>query len=142
MDLESLQKEGDIRIKKHRPTYYYRNNHGKVVSLSEDVALEQHRIHPKYYGSSDDLQRTGFDISEAMAKHLEENVQNPQSPPDKRKVTNYSPGRVGSGVDVSQIREQVKQEILTELKNEALKQKTEDKGNNGDTGKTPKGCVT
>lgn len=123
--MELQHQEGDIQIKAHKPVYYYRNNHGKVVVLSEDIALEQHRAHPEFLGSSEDLKRTGFNINEAIAKHLKEKVQNPQLPPDKRKFKNYGPEQVGSGVDMGQIKEQMKAEILAEMKNEVSKQKTE-----------------
>jgi len=116
-----------------KKVYYYRNHHGKVIALNEDVAFEQHHLHPEYLGSSEDLIRTGYDPLEAIAKHLKENVSNPAPPPDKRKVTNYTERK--PDINISQLREQIKQELLREIqygiRNE--KQKTENEGvNRGD----------
>ena len=82
---ENWQKGTFVPKKK---VYYYRNNHGKIVSLDEDIAFEQHNQHPKYYGNSDDLFKSGWNYLEAMAAHLEKNCANPTLPRDNRKVGN------------------------------------------------------
>lgn len=75
-------------VQKGKTTYYYRNAYGKVISLSKEVAFEQHNLHPEFLGSSDDLRRTGWSLTEAIAKHLKENVPNPTLPSDERKIQN------------------------------------------------------
>lgn len=95
--------------------YFYRNHHGKVVVLDEEVAAEQHNQHPKYYGSSDDLMKSGWDYNEALVAHLEKNVSTPTPPVDKRKISNYSkpqPGQVNEGDVLAYIlknKEQIKE---------------------------------
>jgi len=118
MPLEN--RPGNIKIKPIRKVYYYRNNHGKVISLDEDVALEQHNLHPEFFGSSEDLSRTGFNINELIAEHLKKHVKNPELPPDKRRVTNFP---TPEKVDVQALKEELRQEILKELKNEKPKTK-------------------
>jgi len=124
--------------KKSPPTYYYRNHHGKVISLTEEIALEQHKQHPEYFGSSDDLCRTGFDMLEMIASHLKKNVSNPKPPPDKRRVGNYNP-RTKSDTEVQFLKNEV--EKLKKIVNGQYnqEQKNQIQGSNGSIGTTPQG---
>lgn len=106
----------DSPAQPRKKVYYYRNSHGKVISLDEDIAFEQHLLHPEFLGSSADLIKTGFNFNEMIAKHLKENIVNPTPPVDKRKITNYSiPSQ--PTVDIDALKEQLKQELLKEIKN-------------------------
>src|SRR3990172_9274008 len=71
-------------------TYYYRNVHGKVIAVNENVDFEQYNIHKKYYGNSDDLRRAGYNELEAIADYLEKNITNPTYPIDTRKQIHTS----------------------------------------------------
>ena len=81
MNNEEIKKDWKPALK----TYYFRNLPGKVVALNEAVAFEQYSLHPKFYGSSDDLRVSGYNELEAIVKHLEEKVASPTPPIDKRK---------------------------------------------------------
>lgn len=137
--------QSEIRGKKVPTTYYYRNGHGKVISLTEEIAFEQHRLHPKFYGSSKDLNALGFSMSEAIAKFLEENVSNPSPPPDRRKMAqNYNPNQMGNNQEVAELKKQLAEQskILKQIQQNGLHnegKKEQDKGSNGNSGTTPQG---
>ena len=147
MELRELRNFG---VKKKRPpTYYYRNQHGKVISLTEEIALEQHKQHPEYLGSSEDLDKTGFNMLEAIASHLKKNVSNPKPPPDKRRVGNAKNTLSSTGnievkalkKEIEELKKIIKNGLKSGLKNGLYNQKPETKieGNSGDAGKAPQG---
>lgn len=115
-------------------TFYYRNNHGKVVCLSEEIAFEQHNKHKEFLGCSEDLKRTGYDQLEAIAKHFKENVSNPTSPRDLRKMR-FQGGEwsvVGSQEQTAQQTQPSPNQFMEWAKNnkEVLKQLLKEDGNN------------
>jgi len=137
-------------VQPRKKSYYYINNHGKLVVLNEDIALEQHNLHKEYLGSSDDLIRTGFNIEKLIIEHFRKYVKNPEMPPDRRRVTNYENKKVAQPqkIDEKEILNfilQNKDKIKSLLEENGLHnqgQKPKIQGNGGETdspqnGQTP-----
>lgn len=76
----------NVPVTPAKRSFYYRNNHGKVVVLSEEIAFEQHSQHPEFLGCSEDLKTAGYDQLEAIGKFFKENVPNPTPPRDMRRL--------------------------------------------------------
>lgn len=87
-----------------RRTFYYRNHHGRVVTVDEEHAVEQHNLHPAYLGNSDDLERLRFSIDEATGRFLEANVRESEQPRDLRKISHSTEGgwKIGKIMDKGQ----------------------------------------
>lgn len=127
----------DIQFKSKKPVYYYRNQHGKVISLSEDIAFEQHRFHKEYFGSSKDLERCGYNPLEAIASFLKENVIVPQLPPDNRHIGFKE--KKNNGGEVEDLKQQIEELKKLVLNGNNKVQKPENQGVSGDNGTTQQG---
>jgi hypothetical protein len=130
--------QSDIQFKKKQPVYYYRNSHGKVVSLSEDIAFEQHRLHPQYFGSSKDLEIYGYNPLEAIASFLKENVTVPSMPPDNRHV-GFQDKKKDNSVEVQDLKSQIEELKKLIINGNNKVQKPENQGVSGDNGTTQQG---
>lgn len=137
-----------LQVKPKSRTFYYRNRHGKVVALQEEVAAEQHNKHQKYLGNSDDLKKIGYNRREQLGKYLEENedIIDKEPPQDQRrelrtkngtylKGQKQKPQKSNQEIDIEKLVQQRVKEELSKIKNNGQENTQQNKGNSGQSSK-------
>jgi hypothetical protein len=73
-----------------KTTFYYKNKHGRLIALSEEIAAEQHKLHT-YIGNSEDLKALDFSAEKAIEEALTKNADKiaRRFPKDERKQVIY-----------------------------------------------------